>query len=66
MVPANRTDYQSYELDLDDVMEVWEAVVRITRNLVDPRIELGTFVSADRIRRIEQFIGQVHPDFGKE
>ena len=63
MIPANR-GYQTYEIDLDDVMEVWEGVVRITRHLVDPR-GLSTYVDPDRIRRIEQFIGQVHPDFGK-
>lgn len=65
MLPANREGYQPYDLEFEDIMEVWEVALRITRNLMDPRIELGTYVNPDRIRRLEKFIGQVHPDFGK-
>jgi len=64
MLPCNREGYQPNDLDFEDIMEVWEVALRITP-LMDPRIELGTYVNPDRIRRIEQFIGQVHPDFGK-
>ena len=34
--------YQSYEVNTDDIMEIWEAVMYISQNFPDPTSEPGT------------------------
>lgn len=66
LISANHLEYMPFYVELNDVLEIWEAKVRISKSF-DPIIPIDSNTRLlPRINKIEAFISQIFPDFNQE
>lgn len=58
-IPANGKEFTTYYLDAEEVKEVWQAEIRLTRNLSDPR---QAWDMEQRLAAVEEWIRFKFPD----
>jgi transcriptional regulator with XRE-family HTH domain len=65
LVPANRKEYKPITIEESEVIEIWEAALRLTSHLTQLP-QLGAWQEQDRkIAQLEQFIKNLFPDYGQ-
>lgn len=58
-IPANGKEFTTYYLDAEEVKEVWQAEIRLTRNLSDPR---QAWDMEQRLAAVEEWIRFKFPE----
>lgn len=65
LVPANRQVYKPITIEEGEVIEIWEAALRLTSRLTQLP-QLGAWQDQERkITQLEQFIKNLFPDYGE-
>lgn len=59
-IPANNAEFTSYHIQTEDISEVWEAKVRLTTKMTDPRMLAGNI--EHRLKVLEEFFKEKFPN----
>lgn len=59
-IPANRDEYVPYHIRNEEIREVWEAKIRLTAQITDPRMLAGNI--EHRVKVLEEFFRDKFPD----
>lgn len=58
-IPANKEEFRAYHLDEKEIQEVWEAKIRLTAQITDPRMLAGNL--EQRMKVLEDFFRDKFP-----